>query len=688
MKSIALALLFLPAIAPAQTPNLDFLSNQVDGRALRDMLPDYLKQQVRQHRRTSPATLSEFRARFIEGLGGLPERTPLNARVVGALNRDGYRIEKIVFESQPGFFVTANLYLPAAGTGPFPAILFPIGHETGAKAYPVWQQIIATFARRGYVALTWDQIGQGERIQHWDEALGDSKVAPSTTEHTILGIQSLVVGDAFAKYTIWDGIRALDYLLSRPEVDPKRIGITGNSGGGTHTSYLAALDDRIHVAAPSCFITSWQRLLETIGPQDAEQCIPGFLGAGFEHIDFIRAFAPKPFLMLSAIRDFFSLQGARSTYATASETYLAASAREKLNMVETDEGHGYTINLRLASYAWFDRWLKNQKAPEGETAVPPATEAELACTKTGQVVTSLGGQTVFTLTRDRARALNPPATPSPDVLRRQINWREDSSVPTVRAYGSERRGGLLIEKLLYESEPGILIPAVIVSQTASAPASRPAVLLASSEGKRATWSEIEALASGGAIVLAIDARGFGETRPAEATKGGSWQTWFGDYDSAMTSVMLGTSLVAQRSFDIQRGFHLLASRPGVDSKRIYGAAQGNAAPALLHAAAAGVPFARLLLDGMVASYRSIAESPIHRDVFESIVPGALRHYDLPGLAALVAPRPVIAVDPTTPMGVPLSSPAAQAAFRSAPNVRTATRGIDEPAASAYRQLLN
>jgi cephalosporin-C deacetylase-like acetyl esterase len=688
MKSIALALLLLPAIAPAQTPNLDFLTNQVDGRALRDMMPNYLKDQVRQHRRTSPATKQEFRQKFIEGLGGLPERTPLNARVVGTLNRDGYRIEKVIFESQPGLYVTANLYLPANGKGPFPAILFPIGHEAGAKAYPVWQQILATFARRGYVALTWDQLGQGERIQHWDEALGNSKVAPSTTEHTIIGIQSLVVGDAFAKYTIWDGIRALDYLLSRPEVDTKRVGITGNSGGGTHTSYIAALDDRLHVAAPSCFITSWQRLLETIGPQDAEQCIPGFLGHGFEHVDFVRAFAPKPFLILSAIRDFFSLRGARSTYAIATESYLAASARDRISMAETDEGHGYTINNRLASYKWFDRWLKDAQAPEGETPIPPATEAELACTKTGQVVTSLGGQTVYTLTRDRARAINTPATPSVDALRRQINWREDTSVPTVRPYGSESRGGLLIEKLLYESEPGILIPAVIVSQTAAAPASRPAVLLASSQGKRAAWNQIEALASKGAIVLAIDVRGIGETRPAEATKGGSWLTWFGDYDSSMTSVMLGTSLVAQRAFDIQRGFHLLASRPGVDRQRIYGAGQGNAAPALLHAAAAGVPFARLLLDDMVASYRSIAESAIHRDVFESIVPGAIRHYDLPGLATLLGPRAVIVVDATSSMGVPLTATAAQAAFKSAPNVRTATRGIDESPALVYPQLLN
>ncbi len=683
---LAIALL-IAAGAAAQEPNLDFLSGQTDGRGLREMLPAYLKQQVRSRRRTAPAPVEEFRRRFIAGLGGLPQRTPLNARVAGILQRDGYRVEKIVFESQPGLFVTANLYLPAAGTPPYPAILFPIGHEPGGKAYPVWQQILATFARRGFVALTWDPAGQGERIQHWDEALGDSKVAPSTTEHTILGIQCLVTGDALARYTIWDGIRALDYLLSRPEVDQSRIGVTGNSGGGTHTAYLAALDDRFHAAAPSCFITSWQRLLDTIGPQDAEQCIPGFLGAGFEHGDLVRAFSPKPYLILSAIRDFFSLEGARSTYAAVKADYSAASAADRLSMAESDEGHGYSSSLRLASYQWFSRWLKGQPAPAGEEPVPPATPQELACTKTGQVATSFSGQTVFTLNRARTRALNTPATVSRDAVRRRLGWREQTAPPRVRAYGSERRSELLVEKLLYESEPGIQVPAVVVSQPRAGATPRPAVLLTSARGKHAAWSEARALALRGAIVLAIDARGFGETRPESATNGGSWQAWFGDYDSAMTAVMLGGSLVEQRAYDIQRGFYLLAARPDVDRQRIHGAAQGNAAPALLHAAAAGVPFHRLLLDGMLASYRSVAEAPVHRGIFESVVPGALHDYDLPALAALFPAGRVLVVDALSPLGVPLPAEAAREQFRAAAGVRIFARRMEEPSAEVYAQLL-
>jgi hypothetical protein len=222
-----------------------------------------------------------------------------------------------------------------------------------------------------------------------------------------------------------------------------------------------------------------------------------------------------------------------------------------------------------------------------------------------------------------------------------------------------------------------LIPAVVVSQTAAG--SRPGVLLVSSRGKRAAWGEIQSLASRGAVVMAIDARGLGETRPANATKGGDWYEWFSDYDSAMTSVMLGSSMVAQRAYDIQRGFHLLAARAGVDRQRIYGAGQGNAAAAMLHAAAAGVPFARLLLDNMLASYRSVAEAPVHRGIFESLVPGALRYYDLPGLIALLGLKPVIIVDPVSPLGDPLSSSAAGA--------RAILRQIEEPTAAAYWRLI-
>src|SRR5688572_6951095 len=377
-------LLLSPLVGPvaAQTSQeLNFLSGLEESRTLRNMLPDYLERLAKallEERKkkialfTTPqevANRKEYvRARMLQAIGALPERTPLNAKVVGVLDRDDYKIEKVVFESQPNFYVTANLYLPKRGQPPYPGVLFPLGHEQGSKAHSAWQQMLGSLAQKGYVALAWDPIGQGERVQLYDPDFGESKLVRSTTEHSMLGVQCLLVGDNLARYTIWDGMRALDYLLSRKEVDPERIACTGNSGGGTHTAYLSALDNRIKVAAPSCYITSFGHLLSSIGPQDAEQNLPPFLADGLDHADFIYAFGPKPYLMLSAIRDFFSISGARETYAEAKRVYTVLGIPDKMGMVEADDGHGYTKPRRLAAYDWFGRWLKGagDQAPEPE----------------------------------------------------------------------------------------------------------------------------------------------------------------------------------------------------------------------------------------------------------------------------------------------------------------------------------
>jgi dienelactone hydrolase len=258
-----LASLFAVPAAVQQSEDLNFASGLEQFRDIRGMLPSYLNsiglQMLTQRRRQIERLVTTedvsrrrayLRERMLDDLGGFPERTPLNARVVGVLQRPPYKIEKVIFESQPHFYVTANLYLPTKGHPPYPAILFPLGHEPGGKTNLTWQQMLGSLATKGFVAMTWDPIGQGERLQIYDEDLRESKVGDSTTEHTVVGTQCLLIGDHLARYTIWDGMRALDYLLSRPEVDPTRIGLTGNSGGGTHTAYIAALDDRIQVAAP------------------------------------------------------------------------------------------------------------------------------------------------------------------------------------------------------------------------------------------------------------------------------------------------------------------------------------------------------------------------------------------------------------------------------------------------------
>src|SRR6185312_301705 len=218
---------------------------------------------------------------FVKQIGGYPQRTPLHAQIVGRRKCDGYRVEKILFESQPQHYVSALLYLPDSPP-PYPGVIVPCGHTANGKIG--YFRISAFLARSGFAALCYDPIGQGERYQVLDES--GKPPMKSTSEHTAVGIGSILVGRNTASYRIWDGMRAIDYLASRGDVDATKIGCTGISGGGTLTEYLMALDDRIGCAAPGCAPTTFSRRLATIGPGDAEQNIFGQIALGLDHPDY------------------------------------------------------------------------------------------------------------------------------------------------------------------------------------------------------------------------------------------------------------------------------------------------------------------------------------------------------------------------------------------------------------------
>ncbi|MGH9767606.1 MAG: alpha/beta hydrolase family protein [Blastocatellia bacterium] len=604
-----------------------------------------------------------IREKILQAIGGLPERTPLNAKVTGTLKRNGYRIEKIIFESQPAFYITANLYLPETGRGPYPGILMPLGHENGGKAHDAWQRLAITFAKNGFAILLYEPVSQGERVQLYDPDLGESKVRQATTEHTLAGTQCLLLGHSFARHVIWDGMRALDYLISRPEVDSSRIGCTGNSGGGTLTAYLSALDDRIKVAAPSCYLTNWKSLLETIGPQDAEQNLPPFLSDGLDQADFVTAFAPKPYLILSAARDFFPIAGTRQTFREVKRLYGLMGAEEKLNMLEADDGHGYTRPRRLAAYRWMNRWLKGPGLQEDEPIDEPEIEIEseddLRCTQAGQVSLSLGGETIFSINLAEARKVKPKrsAITTPEDLRRfQAEIRDrvqrltafekPAGSPDVRAFGEIARDGYRIEKLLIEGDPAI--PALLFKPDGPVPKRR-AILYVHENGKAAeanVGGEIEDLVRGGAVVLAIDLRGRGETREEAA------RVWdiFGHFESAMTALLVGKTLVGLRAQDVVRAVDALAARRDVEIESLSAFGRGDAAVPLLHAAALDDRIKSVTLEEMLVSYESVVEWKIHQEVFESVVPAALANYDLPDLAASLAPRKLQIINAVNPRG--------------------------------------
>ncbi|HEX7898089.1 MAG TPA: acetylxylan esterase, partial [Planctomycetota bacterium] len=474
---------------------------------------------------------AELRKKFVDALGGLPERTPLNAKVVGELKGIGFRVEKVIYESRPGHHVTANLYLPE-GPGPFPGVLVPCGHSDTGKAADTYVKASILFAKNGCAALCYDPISQGERRQVVD-AQGKPLGKGNTGEHTMIGIAAILVGECAATYRIWDGLRSLDYLAGRPEVDPKRLGCAGNSGGGTLTSYLMALDDRIGAAAPSCYITTLERLFETIGPQDAEQNIPGQVAFGMEHADYVTLRAPRPTLINVGTRDYFDITGAKTTFREARGVYRLLGAEDAVELFEFDDKHGWSQPRRESAARWMRRWLLDDPRPVVESEGPIFSEADLRCTASGQVLADLKGRSVFDLLRERAKAASRSA-PTKDVVREKLSLRPATSKVVSR--NSVTRDGVEIHRRVVEVD-GLTMPELVY---------RPAkkgkvVLLVHGGGKAKVHERAMALAKEGLTVVAPDLPGWGET---ELHPGG--KPFGPDWKEAALSLHLARPLLGRR----------------------------------------------------------------------------------------------------------------------------------------------
>jgi hypothetical protein len=331
-------------------------------------------------------------------VGPFPEKTPLNAKVTGVVKQDGFRIEKVIYESMPNLYVTACLFIPDGIKGKTrkPAIIQVSGHGFPAFRSAGTQKQLYNLVKKGFIVFAIDPFGQGERIQYWDESKKGSMLGTSpTSEHSYFGDQMFISGISPIRYFTWDGIRGVDYLLSRKEVDPERIGIYGCSGGGTQTTFIAALDDRIKAAVPGCYITGFRRLLESIGPQDAEQNIFHGIMNGITHADLLELRAPKPLLISSTTLDFFSIQGAIETFNEVKMAYKAFGMEENAGQVFDDAGHGFHKNI-ISIYAFFQKVFNMPGNPE-ELAFEGFKPEDLKITPTGQLSTSLMGETAFSI---------------------------------------------------------------------------------------------------------------------------------------------------------------------------------------------------------------------------------------------------------------------------------------------------
>lgn len=579
--------------------------------------------------------LREF---FIERIGGFPEQTPLNPEITGVIERDGYRIEKVLFESRPNHRVTALMYVPN-GPGPFPAVLVPCGHSANGKASETYQRGCILLAKHGMAVLCFDPVEQGERYGILDE--NGKPVTGGTQGHTYIGVGATLLGIDVAGYEIWDGVRAIDYLVSRDDVDPERIGCAGNSGGGTQTSYFMALDDRIKVAAPSCYITTFPKLIATIGAQDAEQDIYGQIAFGMDHPDYVIMRAPKPTLICAATRDFFDIEGTWDAFRDAKRVYTKLGYPERVSLVETNEDHGWSVRLREATTHWMQRWLLDVDQPVRESESEILTDEECWVTPKGQVMHLDGERSAYDLNRALAEKVKPLrekkwAAMSPDERRKAV--RDVTGVRQLEDIDLAKRVSdrfanqppeTTHETITLQPESGIWLTARLYGLRNSTRLHLFTPGQGLDEVQRTT---IDSILRKGEGVVIVELRGIGATESKKNEKG--WGPRFGpDWQDVMLGLLVEKPYLTMRTEDILSVAKWLEHddqlRTAPDAKIVVHAS-GETVPPALHASFLEPElFDAVELEDGVESWHNVVMNPLTPNQFVNTVFGALQVYDLP-----------------------------------------------------------
>ena len=474
-------------------------------------------------------TQDELRQKLLEMIGGLPvAKTDLHPVIVGKISMDGYSIEKLVFQSLPGLYVTALVYVPNDHASKHPAVLVPAGHAADGKFH--YQALCQRLVVRGYVVISWDPIGQGERSQFWDQKAQKSRYNLICGEHAVMGNLAYLAGANLARWEIWDGIRAVDYLLTRPEVDGERISITGTSGGGTQTALIAALDPRIKLAVPSCYITALpMRMSNRIfadPDSDPEQDLFGMISNGVDHPGLLLLMYPRPVMVAAAVLDFVPIEGTRKTYRELQKLYARFGHGDRIALVEGYHSHQYSPENQQAALDFLDRF--NQMPVR--SGLPPVKELDnesLRCTRTGQVLLDYrDARSLMGLIREyyighktgTARQLAAEyygekysgvkdwlvdeyrGAPPQD---RQITWE---------SVGSAKVGEVAIDRYVLHHSVELEMPLLYIHKSGGG--DRRVALWFQENGKATAedWPEIERYLNLGYEIISFDFRGLGETR--------------------------------------------------------------------------------------------------------------------------------------------------------------------------------
>jgi dienelactone hydrolase len=488
--------------------------------------------------------------------------------------------------------------------------------------------------------MCYDPIGQGERSQILADD-GQPEFSSTTQEHFLVGVGSILVGTNTARYRVWDGMRAIDYVAGRPELDPRRIGFTGCSGGGTLTSYVMALDDRVTCAAPACYLTTFRRLIETIGPQDAEQNIFGQLAYGLDQPDYVLLRAPRPTLISSTTGDFFDVEGSWDNYRQAKRIYTRLGFPERVGLVEAEGGHGVQPANLTAITRWFRRWLLEKDDAVELAPIVPRSEEELRCTERGQVLRLPGERSVFDLNAEleielaKERRELWASTPQEEMLERVrvtagVRALDQLPEPKFEEAGRVDREDYHIDKFVLYTDSGVPLPGL----TFHPPSPQDEAYLYLHEdgklGDSAPGGAIEKLVSEGHVVVAVDLRGTGETGNAKP------DAVLGEWKSFYLAYLLGQSMVGLHTEDVIAAGRFVANYKTKTPRKVQLVAVGRHSVPALHAAAlAPELFETVTLKQPLQAWSPIVEQPVPAGMLPLTVHGALALYDLPDLARVI-----------------------------------------------------
>ena len=648
------------------------VSDQMIDNLRRRAEAHFRRQEVEKGGLTSIAAFEEHRKRvrdhFMTAIGGLPEeRTPLNVQCTGALDRGAFTIEKLIYESLPEFYVTAALYVPKGIVSPQPAVVFVHGHSDLGKSYPVYQAVCVDLAANGFVVLAVDPPGQGERFQYFDPEQGKRIIGGCTTEHTYAGLQFTLGGASIGRHFIWDVMRGIDYLETRPEVDSTRIGLTGNSGGGTQSCLLMMSEPRFAISVPCTFMMTLESYMKTGQAQDSEQIVPGCFVNGPDHDDYITAMAPKPVLVGAAAYDYFPIEGAIEAVERAKRIYALYDAEDKVDIAIAPTRHEYSSHLREACVNWYKQHFRSESSDftTGEPETLP--DEALWATPNGQVLDLYpNSKTVFDLNRERLEVSHVSVFGinhsvgqdgyDTDQMRQTITeilgipeGRNQKIYPRIVAENVV--DNYETEEIFFFSEPNIVVTGTFIHPLAGTAVEQTDLVLfengTNDNPEKQEW--LEARLSAGRQLFVFDPRGIGGVQVRPFNRGGNPHG--SEYKLGSDAMMLGISTMGLRVFDILRAYDYLRVRSDVNQIGLYGI--GKSAFYAYFAGALEDGFASLEFEDLLYSYRNLTDTRYYdqeRYDLEVMAWGILRHFDLVDLAACFGNRPVRWIAPRNARG--------------------------------------